>query len=267
MNIIIVNKATIASTINNVFELKEKVIGILSPSDWYVSSRTENDGKAGNVFEDLLGIVVNNITGADIVFSNGTKCEIKTSKTKGTAITMAGLVPTCLVPQREIIERYGTTKPNQPNTRRFYSTFRVGATNPRGLKTEIKDDYVVISDVITGKELMKWFIDDIIDRLESKCGAVVHTDADRSVINGREAYKYKKSKYYEGFSRKKARKLLAEGKIVIETRSKIKPNGSIRDHGRVFRIPRKHLPELYDNTHVWDSYNYLNNERKKTDES
>jgi hypothetical protein len=266
MNIIIVDKASIASTINNVLELKEKVINILSHDDWYISSRVENDGKAGNVFEDLLGIVENNRRGADIVFNDGTMCELKTSKTKGTAITMAGLVPEYLIPQRESIERYGTTKPSQPDVRRFYTTYKVGAVNPRGLKTEIKDDCVVISDVKTGEGIMKWPVNDIIDKLASKCGTVVHTDADRSIIGGREAYKYKKSKYYEDFNREKARKLLAEGKIVTETRSKIQSNGSIRDRGTVFRIPRKHLPELYDNVYAWDPYDYLDNERETRDE-
>lgn len=243
----IVEVCTVANPIKDINELKERVQSIQSHDSWYLSSRVENDGKAGNVFEDLLGIEENNRRGSDVVCLDGTECEIKTSKTKGTAMTMAGLVPKYCIPQREGINRYGTGE----SPRRFYATYKVGAINPRGLKTEIKDDFVVISDNQTNEEVMKWSVDSIIDKLKSKCRNIVYTRADKNKIDEKEVFKYKESKYYESFNPDKARKLLTEGKIVIETRSKIKPDGKIRDRGTVFRVPRHHLPELYDNIHNW----------------
>ena len=171
-------------------------------------------------------------------------CEIKSSKTKGTAITMAGLKPKYHIPQREQIERYGIRKEGGP--KRFSSTFKVGHVNPRGLETSIKDDFVIISDANSKEDIMSWPIQDIINKLASKCGNVVYTKADRRTAeDGKEEYNYRASDFYSGFSPKSARKLLEEGKIIIETRSKIKDNGSIRDHGTVFRVGRKNLPDLY----------------------
>ena len=233
-------------------DLEKEVKEICSQDKWHRSTRSESDGKAGNIYEDLLGIPENNRRGADIMLSDGTKYEIKTSKSKGTAVTMAGLKPKDHTPQRKQIEEYG--KVSLDGQKRFSSTFRVGKTNPRGLKTDIVGNRVVITDAKTGKEVMSWDIDDILDKLESKCGNVIHTTADRRKIDGVEEYNYKKSELYSDFNRKYARKLLEEGKIVIETRSKIKLNGSIRDHGTVFRIPRRYLSEFYNNVEIWADY-------------
>jgi hypothetical protein len=246
-----VSICTTANPVKDINELKQRVQSIQSHDSWYASPRVETDGKAGNVLEDLLGIAENNRRGADVVCLDGAECEIKTSKSEGTSITLACLAPEYCIPQIEGIERYGITKSKQPDTRRFYSTNIVGEINPRGLKTEIEDDFLIISDNQTNEEIMKWPVDSIIDKLKSKCYNVVYTKADKTKFDKKEAFKYKDSKYYESFNSEKARVLLTEGKIKIDTRSKIVPSGKIRDRGTAFRIPQRHLPELYDNIHNW----------------
>ena len=191
------------------------------------------------------------------MLNDGTKYEIKTSKSKGTAITMAGLKPKYDTPQREQIKEYG--RDNGDGQKRFSSTHRAGYTNPRGLKTEINGNSYNITDAKTGQGVMSWDVDDILDKLESKCGNVVYTTANRRTVEGAEEFHYDKSELYSEFNRDLARKLLEEGKIVVETRSKMDKNGKIRDHGTVFRVPRRYFGELYNSVEVWSD----NSDKKK----
>ena len=54
-------------------DLEKEVKEICSQDKWHRSTRSESDGKAGNIYEDLLGIPENNRRGADIMLSDGTK--------------------------------------------------------------------------------------------------------------------------------------------------------------------------------------------------
>ena len=127
------------------------------------------------------------------------------------------------------------------------------------MATEYRDDSITVSDSASGEKVMSWDTEDIIKKLMQKCPNMVHTQAIRRKVDGKEEYKYEKSYYYSDFNPVRARKLLSEGKITIETRSKIShESGKIRDHGTVFRISQKNLPELFDSVSSW-----VNKKKKK----
>lgn len=237
------------SKIKTLKDLEKEVKKICSQDKWHRSTRSESDGKAGNIFEDLLGIPENNKRTADIVFTDGSKCEVKTNKTSSTQITLGGLSPVWASSQRQAIHQYGIRR---ADAQRFSTTLRAGGITPRGLVTEYRDDSITVSDSTSGEKVMSWNTGDIIKKLMEKCPNMVHTSASRRKVEGKEEYKYEKSYYYSDFNPERARKLLSEGKITIETRSKIShESDKIRDHGTVFRISQKNLPELFDNVSSW----------------
>jgi len=257
-------------------ELKERLGEIIEEDKWHRSDRSESDGKAGNILEDLLEIPENNRRGADIIFDDGSEVELKTNKNKNTAVTFGGKKPENHIPQREQIETYGNKKPIKPIKVRkmtkkkatkkkvkeelfeelfethFSTTFRAGKINKnRGLRTDVVGERVVISDEKTGEEIMSWKIQDIVNKIVSKCGNMVHVDVDKRKVDGVEEYNYKSATYYSGINPAAVRRMIESGDIAKETRSKIKRNNSIRDHGTVFRTNRKNLEGMYDKVEVW----------------
>lgn len=239
-------------------DLERAIKNICTQGKWYKSreafhkngTRKKVDGEAGRILEKLLGIPENNRRSADIVFKDGTQCEVKTNKSK-TKVTLGCLSPTWAIPQRQAINQYGIVKPG--NACRFNATFKAGGGLSRGLITEYKIKTIDIVDPVTRKRVMSWKIKDIINKFTKKIPNVLHVKAIKRKVDGREEYKFVSSDYYSSFDPQRFKQQLSNGKIVIEPRSKIDytKNNKIRDRGTAFRVDAKDLTDMFNNSATW----------------
>jgi hypothetical protein len=250
-------------------DLERAIKKICDQGKWYKSreafhkngTRKRVDGEAGRILEKLLGIPENNKRSADIVFKDGTECEVKTNKSKN-KVTLGCLSPTWAIPQRQAILTYGIDKPG--DACRFNATFKAGAGPSRGLTTEHKSKTIDIADEATKKGVMSWKISNVVNNFTKKIPNMVHVKAVKRKVDGREEYKFVSSDYYSSFNPQRFKEQLSDGKIVIEPRSKIDytKNNKIRDRGTAFRVGPKNLTEMFDNSAAW-VVNKINKKKKK----
>ena len=240
-------------------DLERAMKNICALGKWYKSreafhkngTRKKVDGEAGRILEELLGIPENNKRTADIIFKDGTECEVKTNKSK-TKVTLGCLSPTTwAIPQRQVIKQYGIV---HPDACRFNPTFKAGGGPSRGLTTEYKSNETIdIADAATKAGVMSWKVEDVINKFTKKIPNVLHVTAIKRKVDGREEYKFVSSDYYSEFNPQRFVEQLAKGKIVIEARSKIDytKNNKIRDRGTAFRVGTKDLTDMFNNSAAW----------------
>ena len=251
-------------------DLERAIKNICAQGKWYKAreafhkngTRKKVDGEAGRILEELLGIPENNRRSADIVFKDGTQCEVKTNKSK-TPVTLGCLSPTWAIPQRQAIKQYGIDKPG--DACRFNATFKAtGSHLSRGLITEYKIKTIDVVDPVTIKRVMSWKIKDIINKFTKKIPNMLHVKAIKRNVDGREEYKFVSSDYYSSFDPQRFVDQLAKGKVVIEPRSKIDytKKNTIRDRGTAFRVGAKDLTDMFNNRAAW-VVNEINKKKNK----
>lgn len=205
------------------------------------SFRNGNTG-VGHTLECLFDIEENNDSGADL---NG-KIEFKANR-KGRSCRTSSFTqaPIWHYEIRDVIKKYGKPLSENPDRINWYPSLSCNE-NPAGLVLSIKDDILFIKDnredIILGEvplAILKY-------RFRQKLNNLFLVYADAKKISGKEHFHYNEAYLCQKISTNNLKKLIEQGKIVVEPRCHLfLSTGKLRDRGVAYRMRGEYLKELY----------------------
>lgn len=242
----------------------------IAASGWHQARRDtrggRNDGAAGNLLEDLLGIEENNLP-----LPNANEWELKVQRrSTNSHLTLKHLEPSpraMRFVQNVLLPNYGW--PHQsaggkyPTTERsFRQTVSGNDYSSRGFKIEIEDERISLSfnAAHVKPEHEEWLDDverrvgnlsdldprpywglaDLTAALSSKLNNAFFVVADNKRVNGHEFFRFGEVHMLSGFSITGYLDLLRQGTAYVDFDARTGHN-----HGTKFRVRPTNLPSLY----------------------
>lgn len=202
--------------------------------------RGRDDGKFGRRLEEALGIKENNLQSADVICSDG-EVELKTHNVdSGCRTSVFTKEPTWNSDEgfnriHDVIVRFPTN--NSGGVIKCNTTI-TSSPNNKGLRIDVNDDSEKISIVDSNDTVVgHWTFDQIRSKLNQKCGdsMIVVSHNQSGIVQG--------AKLYSGGDFDNLKKMLRNGKMVIEIRAKT--GASKKNRGTVFRTSNQYMPELF----------------------
>lgn len=221
-------------------ELRTLLQGIKAQG--YVPTERNGPTGVGHTLERRLGLAENNLPIPDI----GGRVEVKATRSNWnnliTLFTFNRAVWSHS--QKETIERWGyVDSDGQPALR---STVSTQEPNALGLQLFLADDAGVhLVHVPSGTRLATWDIYHMIGKFVTKFGNLLFVRADSQMNGGPEMFHYYWAAILSEPSAAAFRSSFDSGKVVIDVRMYLKPNGAVRNHGTGFRIMEADLPTLF----------------------
>jgi hypothetical protein len=253
-------------------ETLKKALREIADRGWIPShrdtSRTRNDGAAGNLLEQLLGIEENNLP-----LPNANEWELKVSRADTSSLVTLlhsepsprtlKFVPSILLPKygwrhKEAGDRYSEDE------RSFRMTMNAGKATDRGFIISIESDRLCVSFDSTQvderhsqwlkavKSLVGnlndfdpapyWGFDDIQRKIAAKLHNTVYVVAERRHEDNHEWFRFSKASMLSGFSLSSFLDNLRAGSAYVEFDARTGHN-----HGTKFRVQQRVLPSLYAN--------------------
>lgn len=239
---------------------------------WIASHRdtttTRNDGAAGNLLENLLGIEENNLP-----LPNANEWELKVSRANTTSLVTLlhsepsprtlKFVPAILLPNYGWAHQEAGGKYSE-DERSFRMTMNAGSRTDRGFGVVVEEDRLCVSFDASAvserhadwlKEVESrashlndfdpapyWGLDDLTRKIGAKLHNTVFVVAERKVEEGHEWFRYSKVSMLSGFSVDSFVDCLRNGVAFVEFDARTGHN-----HGTKFRVQRNSLPTLYAN--------------------
>lgn len=218
---------------------------------WNTYYKTERPGPTGigKTWETLNQVDENNSTGSDL---KGLELKAKRATTKS-PLSMFTLNPVCSMGGPVIgrlVDEYGKPHRNRPNDLSLHKTMRVGEVKmPNGYMVELACDSagLTLRDN-SGATLAHWSVGALsvgVKKIETM--ALAYAD-----VRGKgedESFRYRSVIHYSGLNMDRFLDAMVAGFVVVEFRAAYN-NGVLRDRGTGFRIAKKNLSRLYQNTHV-----------------
>lgn len=234
------------------------------------TSSGRNDGAAGNLLENLLGIEENNLP-----LPNASEWELKVQRAHTNSnLTLFHMEPspTALkfVPQ-VLLPKYGwmhkEAGSRHPETERSFRMTMSGKNfTDRGFKVEADGEKVKVvfdSDQVAerhaewlndvereaGLGLLEpapyWGYEDLRKKISAKLQNAFYVTAEVRTLEGQEHFHFRKCEMLSGFSLEGFLELLETGEAIVEFDARTGHN-----HGTKFRIKQAALPKLYANHDV-----------------
>lgn len=225
-----------------------------------------NDGAAGNLLEQLLGIEENNLP-----LPNAAEWELKVQRsTTSSLMTLFHMEPSPrgmkFVPQ-VLLPKYGWKHDEAGQTymhteRSFRMTMNAGQFTSRGFKVVIDPEILRISfdasqvssvheewlrevEKVAGLEDLNpapyWGFEDLRRKIAAKLHNTFYVTAEVRKEDGQEWFRYSKVEMLRGFSLQGFLDCLKEGSAYVEFDARTGHN-----HGTKFRIAQSSLPRLYE---------------------
>lgn len=235
------------------------------------TTRKTNDGAAGNMLEDLLGIPENNLP-----IPNAAEWELKTHKEDSSSLVTlfhtepspraAGIVPRVLLPlfgweHQEAGKKYPANEKSfraTIDTTSFTRGFYAYVNNAErkiciGFNAEkvLEKDHNWLTSVIErleGKELPVtpyWNLDEIYGTMRNKLLNCFYVLVERKKINHKDYFHFYKAYMLKDFSIERFIEQLNSGNIKIDFDARTGHN-----HGTKCRIKQNLVPSLYANTTI-----------------
>ncbi len=218
----------------------------------FVESKRSGDTGIGKTLEDMLGITENNIAGPDFGIY-----ELKSGrKDSASMLTLFTKAPVPKGANKSLLETFGyeqRTKKNrnQPHVtdymdaqvhehivstreKELHVTVDSKSVNSVGLKLEIKDDRVYISNA---KNVIAYYDKTTLrEAFEKKYKKLIFVLASSKKEGGKEWFWFNEAYLLEGFSFEKFAELVKEGVIKLDLRIGHYSDGRPHDHGTGFRV-------------------------------
>lgn len=197
----------------------------------FIKALRKSDTGIGFTLEAEMGIKENNLKNEDFTYRGG-KVELKAQR-KGTTsnITLFTKEPVKSdVSDRKLIEAYGYK--NGHGRRALKITLTTKNYTPQGLKLDVDEHEKKIFVTHRRGRVWYWSISDI----RFKLGNLLLVFAERQRKGEHEYFYYNEAYYFTNFDAEAFFKLVQNGRIVIDLRMHLKPNGAVRNHGTAFRI-------------------------------
>lgn len=211
-------------------DIKKKLKEISSKG--FIKALRKSDTGIGFTFETEMGIKENNLKNEDFTYK-GEKVELKTQRKETTSnITLFTKEPIKgEINDKTLIDKYGYK--NGHGRRALKITLTTKSHTPQGLKLEVdeKEKKIFVTHKSYGR-LWFWSIFDI----KFKLGNLLLVFAERQKKGENEYFNYNEAYYFTVFDENAFFKLIKSGRIVVDLRMHVKPNGTVRNHGTAFRI-------------------------------
>lgn len=227
----------------------------------FIPSITKGDPGVGDTLENALGIQRNNkktpdYKGIELKASRITKNGEKKTVTRSTLFTK---VPDTGLTYSEILEKYGKVQIPRGKTeprKQIYETLSTQKYNAYGLKLSVdydNDKLNLIDDAEPEPNLVSsWNLDILRKTLLVKHHETFWVKAASEMRNDIEYFRYDKVIHTKNPNALLLAPLIENGEITADLAAHIKPDGTYRDHGLLFKIFPQNIHDLLGEEKKYD---------------
>ena len=227
----------------------------------FIPSITKGDPGVGDTLENALGIQRNNkktpdYKGIELKASRITKNGEKKTVTRSTLFTK---VPDTGLTYSEILDKYGKVQIPRGKTeprKQIYETLSTQKYNAYGLKLSVdydNDKLNLIDDAEPEPNLVSsWNLDILRKTLLVKHHETFWVKAASEMRNGIEYFRYDKVIHTKNPNALLLAPLIENGEITADLAAHIKPDGTYRDHGLLFKIFPQNIHDLLGEEKKYD---------------
>lgn len=209
----------------------------------FIPSGRSGPTGVGYTLEQQLGLGENNLPIPDI----GGRVELKATRNSwNNLITLFTFNRAAWnYPQKEIVTTWGYEDGNGRLS--LYCTVSALEPNTLGLQLSPSKDAnrLFMTHVPTDTELASWDMHYLVGIFVSKFKNMLFVHTDSRKVAGREEFHYTQAELLSEPNALTFRDSFIEGKVTIDIRMHLRPNGSARNHGTAFRILEQNLPSLF----------------------
>lgn len=227
----------------------------------FIPSITKGDPGVGDTLENALGIQRNNkktpdYKGIELKASRITKNGEKKTVTRSTLFTK---VPDTGLTYSEILDKYGKVQIPRGKTeprKQIYETLTTQKYNAYGLKLSVdydNDKLNLIDDAEPEPNLVSsWNLDILRKTLLVKHHETFWVKAVSEMRNDIEYFRYDKVIHTKNPNALLLAPLIENGEITADLAAHIKPDGTYRHHGLLFKIFPQHIHDLLGEEKKYD---------------
>lgn len=227
----------------------------------FIPSITKGDPGVGDTLENALGIQRNNkktpdYKGIELKASRITKNGEKKTVTRSTLFTK---VPDTGLTYSEILDKYGKVQIPRGKTeprKQIYETLTTQKYNAYGLKLSVdydNDKLNLIDDAEPEPNLVSsWNLDILRKTLLVKHHETFWVKAASEMRNDIEYFRYDKVIHTKNPNALLLAPLIENGEITADLAAHIKPDGTYRDHGLLFKIFPQNIHDLLGEEKKYD---------------
>lgn len=227
----------------------------------FIPSITKGDPGVGDTLENALGIQRNNkktpdYKGIELKASRITKNGEKKTVTRSTLFTK---VPDTGLTYSEILDKYGKVQIPRGKTeprKQIYETLSTQKYNAYGLKLSVdydNDKLNLIDDAEPEPNLVSsWNLDILRKTLLVKHHETFWVKAASEMRNDIEYFRYDKVIHTKNPNALLLAPLIENGEITADLTAHIKPDGTYRDHGLLFKIFPQNIHDLLGEEKKYD---------------
>lgn len=227
----------------------------------FIPSITKGDPGVGDTLENALGIQRNNkktpdYKGIELKASRITKNGEKKTVTRSTLFTK---VPDTGLTYSEILDKYGKVQIPRGKTeprKQIYETLSTQKYNAYGLKLSVdydNDKLNLIDDAEPEPNLVSsWNLDILRKTLLVKHHETFWVKAASEMRNDIEYFRYDKVIHTKNPNALLLAPLVENGEITADLAAHIKPDGTYRDHGLLFKIFPQNIHDLLGEEKKYD---------------
>ena len=227
----------------------------------FIPSITKGDPGVGDTLENALGIQRNNkktpdYKGIELKASRITKNGEKKTVTRSTLFTK---VPDTGLTYSEILDKYGKVQIPRGKTeprKQIYETLSTQKYNAYGLKLSVdydNDKLNLIDDAEPEPNLVSsWNLDILRKTLLVKHHETFWVKAASEMRNDIEYFRYDKVIHTKNPNALLLAPLIENGEITADLPAHIKPDGTYRDHGLLFKIFPQNIHDLLGEEKKYD---------------
>lgn len=227
----------------------------------FIPSITKGDPGVGDTLENALGIQRNNkktpdYKGIELKASRITKNGEKKTVTRSTLFTK---VPDTGLTYSEILDKYGKVQIPRGKTeprKQIYETLSTQKYNAYGLKLSVdydNDKLNLIDDAEPEPNLVSsWNLDILRKTLLVKHHETFWVKAASEMRNDIEYFRYDKVIHTKNLNALLLAPLIENGEITADLAAHIKPDGTYRDHGLLFKIFPQNIHDLLGEEKKYD---------------
>jgi len=209
-------------------------------SKGFIEITRKGDGKFGNTFEDLLGLIENNLKTPDI---DGWELKVMRNNTssKQTLFHKDGWI----IKPIDFLETYGIPHSKQRGELSCNITVTRNPNN-RGFYLDTDDNYLYVKHEQTIISQYDW--NTLTQSFMTKFPNAIKVYGDVKNENSKIYFHYNEAYYLTNASKDKFRKLIEDNIISIDFKLRTQYNKGLspRNRGTSFRISDKNLDKLFD---------------------
>ncbi len=235
-------------------ELLDKIKIIHSKG--FIPTVNKGDSGIGNTLEYHLGIEANSSKNPDYK-----GIELKSGRRySDTRSNLFSRVPDWEnsngMTAKKLIDKFGYWTKEDPPRFNLYCTIKARIPNPQGLYLEVdfnEEILINMSEIDDKKKyVLQWSIPLLNEALLKKHDETFWVGAESEIIDGVEHFKYNKVVHTKKPILGLFPHLIDSGVITVDYVMHLKENGSVRDHGYLFKIPKDKIHLLFGERKEYD---------------